>query len=46
MSNRSNFSSKIGFVLAAAGSAVGLETFGVFHILLPVMAEEHFYLST
>ena len=24
MSNRSNFSSKIGFVLAAAGSAVGL----------------------
>ena len=29
---RSNFSGKIGFVLAAAGSAVGLEIFGVSHI--------------
>ena len=28
MANRGNFSGRIGFILAAAGSAVGLETFG------------------
>lgn len=43
MSNeRSGFSSRLGFVLATAGSAVGLETSGDFHILQPSMAEEHF----
>ena len=44
MSNeRSGFSSRLGFVLATAGSAVGLGTSGDFHILQPSMAEEHFY---
>lgn len=36
----SSFSGSIGFVLAAAGSAVGVEISGDFHISVPKMAED------
>ena len=42
MEKRGNFSNKIGFVLAAAGSAVGLEIFGDFHTLQLNTVVEHF----
>lgn len=40
---RGSFSGRIGYVLAVAGSAVGLETSGVFHTLLQNMEEESFF---
>ena len=41
---RSSFTNKLGFVLAAAGSAVGLETCGVFLIWQPNTAGGFFCL--
>ena len=42
MEKRGNFSNKIGFVLAAAGSAVGLGNIWDFPIWLHNMVVEHF----
>ena len=44
---KSSFSGRLGYVMAAAGSAVGLgKSFGVFHILRLNMVEVLFYLLT
>ena len=44
--NRSNFTSKIGFILAAAGSAVGLGNIWRFRIWSHSTAAEHFCSAT
>ncbi|MEI8646642.1 hypothetical protein P4S73_00015 [Paraglaciecola sp. Hal342] len=44
MSARGEFSSRIGFVLAAAGSAVGLGNIWGFLLKSPVMVEQHLVL--
>ena len=46
MQKRSSFSGKLGFVLAAAGSAVGLGNIWRFPYLAAKYGEERFYLFT
>lgn len=44
--SRETFSSRLGFILAAAGAAVGLGNIWGFLLKRPAMVAAHFYWST